>query len=77
MLDTSYSHAVTDGNPYNLRVIPAIKTISAHMGSSSGGLEITIEGKGFPKEKSRINADIGGNPAVVLKSSYFEIKILT
>lgn len=53
---TNFAH---DGTPFDFRALARIDQISHHEGSSAGGLEITIQGAGFPNtpENYEILAD--------------------
>lgn len=65
------------GQPYLFKTVAEVTTLSYHSGSTAGGLEVTINGAGFPSDISKIRADIEGNACIIASSAYDTIKCVT
>ena len=66
-----------EGEEYFFRTIASVDSISHHEGSASGGLEITISGRSFPSEPSRVRVDIDGSECEVTSISFNTITCKT
>ena len=66
-----------DEQRYNFRSTASITSISAHEGDSWGGLELTISGKSFVSNSSRITVEADGVECNVQTSSFDSITCIT
>ena len=64
-----------DGTPYDFRVLARIDKISNSDGSIAGGLDIVIDGAGFPSDSSLYKINVDGAPCA-LKTIVSEKQII-
>ena len=62
-----------NGNPYDFRTIALISNISSNEGSIAGGLNITVEGAGFPNNISLYDIKADGQLCIMQTASYNQI----
>ena len=65
------------GDPYLFKTLAEVKALEFHSGSRAGGLEVTVQGVGFPSDPTHITADIEGNSCHVTSSSYTSLTCTT
>eukprot|EP00361_Fabrea_salina_P003869 CAMPEP_0202427040 /NCGR_PEP_ID=MMETSP1345-20130828/1320_1 /ASSEMBLY_ACC=CAM_ASM_000843 /TAXON_ID=342563 /ORGANISM="Fabrea Fabrea salina" /LENGTH=3382 /DNA_ID=CAMNT_0049037631 /DNA_START=76 /DNA_END=10221 /DNA_ORIENTATION=+ len=76
LLWTGAMHTLS-GEEYHFRTIAAVDSVSHSQSSSGGGLEVTIQGRSFPKETSKVSVEADGVECVVKSASFNEVKCVT